>query len=213
MKEGITETPAIVLPSIKKIRSYEPELKEGLGGMVNGNGGVILFGCVEEKNSIVARGELISENSKESILQQLGEVFDGFIPKLTFSNNAHLSYVPVSDQGPDLRFRPGMFVTRLRLWNNSRYNLFFWLNSGQLCLSLPSEEQKGPQLRIHQLSGKEAIKKWKWSFKENYIPGNWDKPEEVILHKPHCFGKHECFLPLLGCNIASEKDEKDKYVD
>lgn len=27
VKEGITETPAIVLPSIKKIRSYEPELK------------------------------------------------------------------------------------------------------------------------------------------------------------------------------------------
>ena len=126
------------------------------------------------------------------------------MPKLTFSNNAHLSYVPVSDKGPDLKFRPGMFVTGLRLWNNSRYNLF-WLNSGQLCLSLPSEEQKGASVE-------DPLAEWQGDDKvvEMELQGElhpWELIQALIsdpAQTPNASENTSASCPT--CNIASEKD-------
>ena len=92
----VTKTDLVALPSAKRIRLYEEELRSSLCGLMNGRGGVILFGCEEERGKVLIRGELVSEGTKESVLQQLIEVFETFSPKIIFSDSAHLSFVPVA---------------------------------------------------------------------------------------------------------------------
>jgi hypothetical protein len=211
--KSTTTTNVVIIPSAKKIKLYGQELKSALCGLVNGRGGVILFGCTESKGCVLAKGELLAETTKESLLQKLMEIFENFSPKLTFSNHAHLSFVPVAyrpdESSSELVFREGVFVTRLRIWNNERARLIFYLEGGQPYLCRGDPNQEGVRFKVQNVKGRDILRLMRRQFKEFYVPEGWGKSEQLLMsnNNLHCFSDHQCPEPLIGRQIASEKQQ------
>jgi hypothetical protein len=125
----VTRTDVVAVQSVLKLRIFKQELKQAVCALANSGGGVVLFDCLQQRGTLQPKGDFITEASKESIMQQIIEVFDQVVPKISFSQHVHLSFVPVAGQpktNSQLDFQEGIYVTRLRVWNQEREKLFFY---------------------------------------------------------------------------------------
>lgn len=82
LDHSVLQTPLTAYESIRNLRGIEAELKQQICGLLNGSGGIILFGCTKGTSEIRTTGEDITEVEKEEYEQRIAFFTRSFYPKV-----------------------------------------------------------------------------------------------------------------------------------